>query len=159
MRRNRCEKVEEIEDNFGASITVDADWDESRKSIAGPIRIYDLFSGFVFHQIVVDARTLFANLEQLISFPSNDTARQSAPTPFQNTAKNLRRELVTALFLSPRYSSYHRLIEPQLLHQGISADRGTLLEGLIEVISDECTGRTRVGTGTEGEEQEWGVES
>jgi hypothetical protein len=35
------------------------------------------------------AHTLFANLEQLISFPCNHTAGQSAPAPFHHTGQNL----------------------------------------------------------------------
>lgn len=54
--------------------------------------------------------------------------------------------------------SHHRLIEPQFLHQGISANWRTLLERLVEVIAHKGTGSARVGTRTEWQEEKWGVE-
>lgn len=54
---------------------------------------------------------------------------------------------------------HHRLIEPQLLCQGIPTDGCAFLEGLIEVVPDECAGGTRIGAGTEGQEKKWGAES
>lgn len=33
--------------------------------------------------------TLFADLEQLISFPGNNSSGESAPAPFQHTAEDL----------------------------------------------------------------------
>lgn len=55
--------------------------------------------------------------------------------------------------------SHHRLSEPQLLHELISADGGTLIEGLVEIITDEGTGGAGVGAWTEWQEEERGVES
>jgi len=54
---------------------------------------------------------------------------------------------------------HHRLREPQLLHQLISADGGAFLERLVEVITDKGAGGARVGAWSEGQKKERGIES
>jgi hypothetical protein len=39
VRSNGSQEIEEIEDNLGASVGVDTNWDEGREGVAGQIRI------------------------------------------------------------------------------------------------------------------------
>lgn len=43
----------------------------------------------MYFPVTLQARTLFANLEQFVGLPSHHTSGQSAPTPFHYTAENL----------------------------------------------------------------------
>lgn len=75
---------------------------------------------------------MFANLEKFVRFPSDDTARESAPAPLQHTAED------------------HGVREPELVRQILSIDGRTFLLALIEVVADKRTRAGRIGTGTIG---------
>lgn len=64
MGRDGSQKVEEVKDDLGAGVGVDADGDEGGEGVAGKVGV------------------LFADLEQLVGLPGDDSAGESAPAPF-----------------------------------------------------------------------------
>lgn len=79
------EKVEEIEDDLAAGVRIDTDGNECGEGVGSKLRVYRTVSIFLYKRLArgIDAfRTLFADLEELISFPGNNSSRKSAPAPF-----------------------------------------------------------------------------
>lgn len=157
MSRNGSEKVKEIEDDLGSSVRVCANGNEGRKGVAGKARVYDGQSGRLW---APHPHTLLADSEQFISFPGDNSPRESAPAPFHHTAEDLyARPVSDNSWVGNTKNSHHGVREPQLLQQIISIDRRAFLEGIIEIIADKGARCTGVGAWTERQEEERGIEA
>lgn len=85
---NGRQEVKEVKYDSCASARLDAKGNKCVKSMAGMVRICGVVRK-VQEIFLRDARTGFANAEELIDVPCYDTAREATPTPLEDTAQGL----------------------------------------------------------------------